>query len=227
MTDEAENKSGSEGKKRFGAVEVHNILRDRICLLEYAPGAMLRETEIASEFRISRTPVREALQRLSIEGLVEARNGVGTFVTVLDVAQLCEVFELRIEMAQMFGRLNARDACASDILLLESLLARTEGLANKFDAAEHWRINHSLHYAISDLLSNGTFLEMWHMLYFRAARVWYDMSRDIWPDAVRLLNLEITDLITAVRENDLEAVGFVKRNYIKFSWKRISQRRPL
>ncbi|KUM24019.1 hypothetical protein AU467_31715 [Mesorhizobium loti] len=210
--------------RKVGAGEIHDMLRDRICLLEYMPGTMLRETDIAAEFGVSRTPVREALQRLSIEGLMEVRNGIGTFVTTLDQSQLREVFDVRIEMAQLFGRIGARDTTESDIAILETLLARANRLEDRFDASEHWQINHTLHFAVSDLIENKIFLETWHNLYFRAARVWYEMSRDIWPDAVRLLQLEITDLLTAVRENDIEAVGYIKHNYIRFSWKRISAR---
>lgn len=216
--------NGEAESKKVGAIEIHDLMRDRICLLEYAPGTMLRESDIAVEFHVSRTPVREAFQRLSIEGLVEVRNGIGTFVTTLDPVQMREVFDLRIEMAQLFGRIEARDATTADVAVLETLLSRSHGLAEKFDVGEHWQINHILHFAISDLLLNNVFREMWHNLYFRAARAWYDMSRDIWPDAVRLLQLEITDLLTAVRENDIEAIGYIKRNYIKFSWKRISSK---
>ncbi|MES0213352.1 GntR family transcriptional regulator [Mesorhizobium sp. M0028] len=214
---------GSEGEaRRAAATEIHDLLRDRICLLEYRPGAMLRENDIAIEFNVSRTPVREALQRLSIEGLVEVRNGVGTFVTTLDPDQLREVFEFRIQMARLFGRLDTRDATADDVAILEALLTRSQALMNNFDTHEHWIINHRLHFAISNLVLNRTFLEMWHNLYFRAARVWYDISRHIWQDAVGMLQMEITDLLTAARENDIEAIGYIKRNYINFCWKRIA-----
>ena len=210
--------------KRVASADIHDLLRDRICLLEYRPGAMLRENEIAAEFSVSRTPVREALQRLSIEGLVEVRNGIGTFVTTLDPTQLREVFELRIELAQLFGRMQRRDVTADDVEFLEVLLEKSQRLIDHFDLHEHWKINHALHFAISDIVGNRTFLEMWHNLYFKAARVWYDVSRDIWEDAVRLLQLEITDLLTAARENDVEAIGYIKRNYIKFCWRRIEER---
>lgn len=210
--------------RKFAAADIHDLLRDRICLLEYRPGAILRENEIASEFSVSRTPVREALQRLSIEGLVEVRNGIGTFVTTLDPTQLREVFELRIQMAKLFGRMQPRDVLPNDISMLERLLQRSNHLIDNLDLREHWEINHALHFVISDMVGNQTFLDMWHNLYFRAARVWYDVSREIWLDAVRLLQLEITDLLTAARENDIEAIGYVKRNYIRFCWKRIETR---
>ncbi|TCN20334.1 GntR family transcriptional regulator [Sinorhizobium americanum] len=219
--------SGDGDAKKVAATNIHDLLRDRICLLEYRPGAMLREIEIAGEFNVSRTPVREAFQRLSIEGLVEVRNGIGTFVTTMDAEQLREVFDVRIEMAQLFGRIDTRAATAEDVAILAALLARSKVLMDKFDLHEHWSINHKLHFAISDLVLNKTFKEMWHNLYFRAARVWYDVSREIWPDAVALLQMELTDLLTAARENDVEAIGYIKRNYINFCWKRIALREGL
>ena len=56
---------------------IHDLLRDRICLRTYPPGSLLRESRLGAEFGISRTPVREVLQRLSTLGLVEVLNGVG------------------------------------------------------------------------------------------------------------------------------------------------------
>ncbi len=71
-------------RARLSADEIHATLRDRICLLEYAPGSLLREALLAEEFGVSRTPIREILQRLAQEGLVSTRNGVGTLVRPLD-----------------------------------------------------------------------------------------------------------------------------------------------
>ncbi|MCV9999472.1 GntR family transcriptional regulator [Pararhizobium sp. YC-54] len=209
--------------RRIGAADIHDLLRDRICLLEYQPGTMLRESELATEFNVSRTPIREALQRLSIEGLVEVRNGIGTFVTTLDAEDLREVYSLRVEMAQLFGRMQTREITQQDAAALERLLARSNSLMDSVDLNEHWRINHELHFAVSDIIQNKTFLAIWHNLYFRAARAWYDVSQDVWADAVRLLQAELTDLLTAARENDVDAVGSIKRNYIKYCWKRVEE----
>src|SRR3546814_8186046 len=70
-------------QERFA--RIYHALRDRICLLEYPPGLRLSEEEIAQEFDVSRTPVRRVLARLESEGLVEARHGVGTMVTSVDI----------------------------------------------------------------------------------------------------------------------------------------------
>lgn len=59
---------------RGQAIEIHRVLRDRICLLQYRPGELLVETELAAEFNVSRTPVRQALQRLDYEALSKPRT---------------------------------------------------------------------------------------------------------------------------------------------------------
>lgn len=214
--------ASSEGEpKKASASYIHDQLRDRICSLEYRPGHMLRENDVSAEFNVSRTPVREAFQRLSIGGLVEIRNGIGTFVTQFEPDRLEAVFQLRSEMASLIGRMNTRDATPDDVRTLEALLERAQMLNDCFDIREHWRINHELHFAISELILNPAFIEVWHNLYFQAARTWYDVSRAIWADAVRLLRSEITELLTALLENDREAIGSIRRNYIKYFHRRI------
>ncbi len=68
---------------RERADRIYRILRDRICLLEYAPGSLISEEELAQEFEVSRTPVRRVLGRLESEGLVQSVHGVGTLVRIV------------------------------------------------------------------------------------------------------------------------------------------------
>ena len=78
MTD-ADLRDAAHGETRSGARQrferIHRVLRDRICLLEYGPGARLSEVELAREFGISRTPVRRVLGRLEAEGWSSGATG--------------------------------------------------------------------------------------------------------------------------------------------------------
>ena len=85
---------------------LYRTLRDRICLLDYPPGARLSEEELAAEFEISRTPLRRVLARLEAEGLIGSVHGVGTIVTDVDVEELAQVYALRMELAPLLGRLD-------------------------------------------------------------------------------------------------------------------------
>jgi DNA-binding GntR family transcriptional regulator len=62
----------------------------------WAPGAPLRQEELADRYRVSRIPVREALQLLQSQGLVVVAPNRGAFVTALDADEVEEIFDLRV-----------------------------------------------------------------------------------------------------------------------------------
>ena len=70
-------------------------IRDLIITDKLALGEQLSEGDLAAELRVSRTPVREAFQRLEMEGLVEIQPQRGAFVFQFDVTELREICELR------------------------------------------------------------------------------------------------------------------------------------
>lgn len=68
------------------AEQVTHALRERICLAPAGPELVLHEEALAKEFGVSRTPIRQCLQRLAYEKLVETRSGVGTIAVALNEA---------------------------------------------------------------------------------------------------------------------------------------------
>lgn len=83
-----------DGPKRGdGARRVYRDLRDEILELKLAPGAPLDETSIAKRFAMSRSPVREAIVRLSAEGLVHTLSNRSTIVAPIDIATLPRFIE--------------------------------------------------------------------------------------------------------------------------------------
>ena len=91
-----------------GASYVHEQLKNRILHLELMPGTLLDETEISRQFGVSRSPVREALIRLSAEGLVQNFRNRTAIVAQFDIATLPSYFDAM----QMLYRLGCRLAAA-------------------------------------------------------------------------------------------------------------------
>lgn len=88
---EIEKKKGT--KRGGGARHVFLSLRDEILELKLAPGAPLDETSIAKRFEMSRSPVREAIVRLSADGLVHMLSNRSTIVAPIDIAALPRFIE--------------------------------------------------------------------------------------------------------------------------------------
>ncbi|WP_335949738.1 GntR family transcriptional regulator [Salipiger bermudensis] len=76
-----------------GAEHVYRMLRQAILCMELRPGSDLDELEISSRYAVSRTPVREALIRLTAEGLVQAVRGRGSRVAAMNLFDLRDFFE--------------------------------------------------------------------------------------------------------------------------------------
>jgi DNA-binding GntR family transcriptional regulator len=84
---------------------VYDRLLSKIALGDYAPGSALNEKKLAGELGVSRTPVREALLRLRLEGLVRVVPRGGIFVAETSIRQIREITEVRLVLEECSGRL--------------------------------------------------------------------------------------------------------------------------
>ncbi|MFA5595873.1 MAG: GntR family transcriptional regulator, partial [Trueperaceae bacterium] len=115
---------GSGRTSRRGPTNIDHIyleLRERIAVLTYPPGTALSETKLAEEFGVSRTPIRQVLQRLEFDGLVEAKHGIGTIVAAIDFMYLKQVYALRLKLITLIAELSPMHAPAGDLVILEDL----------------------------------------------------------------------------------------------------------
>jgi DNA-binding GntR family transcriptional regulator len=88
--------------------KAYEVLRDEILDWTLAPGTILGEVEQALRLGVSRTPLREALGRLTADGLVTNDLGRGLVVTALSTKNVEELFELRQALEQQAARLAAK-----------------------------------------------------------------------------------------------------------------------
>jgi DNA-binding GntR family transcriptional regulator len=104
--------------------EIFQTLKERIINLQLKPGAHIQEKELISEFGVSRTPVREALIKLSQIGLIETRPRVGTFVTQIDLRSVRDAFEVKKNLEGQAAELAALRATDREIAELFDIISR-------------------------------------------------------------------------------------------------------
>lgn len=83
------------------AQDIYAAVKDLILSFELPPGARFTETELAERFGLSRTPVREALLRLEAEHYITIRSKQGCFVRDIDVAELTQRYQVRVELEML------------------------------------------------------------------------------------------------------------------------------
>jgi DNA-binding GntR family transcriptional regulator len=210
----------SMSRERFE--RIYKTIRDRICLLEYLPGARLAEEDLAREFEVSRTPVRRVLSRLEGEGLVESRHGVGTFVTDVDIDALAQVFQLRMELAVLIGKLDPIPRSEADVARVRGLLIRCDDLLKAPDAKVYARLNMDFFQELGAMIGNAPLREISERLYYLTTRIWLKaVPRLNLRDEIVVFRREIADILAAMEVGDLEAVGHIRRSHISMSVKRM------
>ncbi len=120
----------------------------------YRPGDRLVESELAERFGVSRTPVREALQRLETQSMLK-RDGRSLIVATLDHNQLAELYTVRTELEALAARLAARHATPEEIRVLIGMVE--EDRTNLGDPQTLARANRRFHHKIH-LASHYRFL---------------------------------------------------------------------
>lgn len=120
----------------------------------YKPGDRLVESELAERFGVSRTPIREALQRLETQSLL-TRDGRSLIVASLDHNQLAELYVVRAQLEGLAARLAAKHASVEEVRVLRDMVAEDRRLMNDPKALS--RANKRFHKQIH-LASHNRFL---------------------------------------------------------------------
>jgi DNA-binding GntR family transcriptional regulator len=131
--------------------QVERALRDDILRGLYRPGERLNEVEISHELEVSRGPVREAMQRLARDGLVELRPHRGAFVRQLLPDEVRDLFEVRVALETRVARLAAERASADGHQHLRSVLTPSTTTRN---GDQRFQGDRDLHAVLAEISEN-------------------------------------------------------------------------
>ncbi len=115
-------------QSRSSAVGAYEMLLEAIERGALAAGARLREAELAMRFGISRTPIREALKRLEMQGLVLHEPHHGAVIARLDYSQMAELYLMREVLEGTAARLAAIHASSTEVQVLQEMVQADRAL---------------------------------------------------------------------------------------------------
>lgn len=134
--------------------DAYGLILDAIDVGIYKPGSRLVESELAERFGVSRTPIREALQRLETQSLL-TRDGRSLIVASLDHNQMAELYVVRTELEGLAARLAAQHASVEEVNVLQQMVDADRMRVS--DAAALARSNKRFHKQLH-LASHNRFL---------------------------------------------------------------------
>jgi DNA-binding GntR family transcriptional regulator len=149
-----------ENDRRTLAEELRLQLADEIIGGVLEPGAALDEMNLARRFRVSRTPVREAIRQLAASGLVEARAHRGALVARPSAERLLGMFEAMAELEALCAGLSAERMTGAERRTLENTHEKMRALIQVGDPQRFHEVNEALHNTIYAGAHNGYLAEM-------------------------------------------------------------------
>jgi len=129
-------------------------IRNRVLSMELAPGSLLDETVLATEFGISRTPLREIIQRLCGEGYLVMEPNRGAKVAPMDFATMRHFFQAAPMVYAAISRLASEMATAAQIDALKAIQTNYLGSIKAGRSAETAMYNHAFHHAIGEMAAS-------------------------------------------------------------------------
>jgi len=140
----------------------YNKIRNTILVGDFPPGFQLKEEELSEFCNVSRTPVRQAIQRLSDEGLVTIRENRRSYVTDLTETEFEEAFDLAVMLESYSAGLAAERISDEELEELQALEDKMEKL--KDDSANNYRkfleLNMDFHNMIHRATRNKSLFDM-------------------------------------------------------------------
>ena len=201
-------------RERPGALiaeRAYRELRDRIVTLRLPPGAPLREDELMRELGIGRTPLREAVQRLTLENLVAVQPRRRTLVTDVRVDDIVQITEVRAELEGYAAQVAASVMDADAVAEARALRSEIDALGGEGQDAL-MRFDERIHRFTWDAARNPYLAETLEQYFALSLRVWY-----LVLDRVPALGASVHDqanLLRALLAGDAARARGIMRDHV-------------
>jgi len=157
--------------------EAYAALEERIVTLEMAPGSAVSEQVLCNEIGLGRTPVREAIQRLAREGLVQVLPRKGIRVTETDAGRQLLVLEVRRELERLLSRTAAVRASDEERAALRKIATGMERAAETSDERAFMRLDRSMNLLVMAAAHNEYAAGAMRLINGQSRRYWFQHYR--------------------------------------------------
>lgn len=191
----------------------YDVLKQRVFDGTLAPNQRLVETDLARELQISRTPIREAVQRLIVDGLVERSRARGIIVVELTAEEIEDLYVTRATLEGLAARLAAQRMSNHEYVTLQEIQEQMEIVLAAKDPLRLAHINFAFHTEILRIARNATtakFMAQIHDALRRYGTTTLSLS-DRATDAIA----EHRKLLAALVDRDGDTAEQVARHHIE------------
>ena len=161
------------GEKISLTNKIYGNLKHDIINLSFKNNSIITEKELAERYKVSKTPVREALKKLTLEGFIEVLPRKGYFITSISVEDLRDIFQIRMILEVGASEIAIANASLNDIEKLKEIANTKVKTINSKSYIEYSEINYQFHLLIARSTKNNILANMIKGLLNQLRRVLY------------------------------------------------------
>ncbi|MBS8260644.1 GntR family transcriptional regulator [Roseibium polysiphoniae] len=181
---------------------IYETLRDRICLGVCKSGEVFHEAELGQEFEVSRTPIRQVLQRLAFEKLAVVRTGVGTIVEDVTSSDAQNYLEMHARVLATVAELGLYQAAIDFEDAAASLEVRSSRISGSVDVERFWNLLKAVQELNTALLEDDLLRQMDDLMFYRCGPALMAGVRQEPEKAAELLKANVMRLVAALDASD-------------------------
>ncbi len=188
-------------------LQAYSILKEKIVHCEYPPGSMLNEAQLASELGFSRTPIREAISILEMEGFLHIVPKKGILVTDILLSDIVQIFQARMEIEPIALKL------ASPNIPHEELIKWKEIFQSDMLSIEHgYQTDTAMHLEMISYCNNAYIIDMMKKIFDKNMRIIVCSTQN--KDHLQEVRKEHIEILDCLLTQDIEQAATKLRTHV-------------
>jgi DNA-binding GntR family transcriptional regulator len=186
----------------------YHILKERLINCIYEPGSFLNEAQLAADLGLSRTPIREAINRLESEGFIKVMPKKGIYVTDIQLIDVLQIFQARIEIEPVALRM------AAPHLPMDELLKFRDTFTKDFsDIQNGFRLDTAMHLFLIEHCGNRYIIDMMHSVFDNNTKIVIASKQN--QVQIHDARLEHLDIINTLIDKDYDKAVHLMKTHIE------------
>jgi len=191
---------------------VYDTIKSAIIVHDLPPGFHLSVPALAKQMGVSRSPIRESVQKLISEGLAYEKPRQGAYVTKFETKDLLPAFEVRLVLDGLVAKLSAKLVSKGLILKLDRIMSAHRDSINNSDPDKYTTADIQFHTALLDSSNNPLLKEMARSVYYKIYAAMKTRAAPLGPETAYHDHLRIYNAVINGKEQEAETAA---RNHVE------------
>lgn len=204
---------------------IYQTIRDRILYLDYKPGQILNEKVLAKEFEVSRSPIKEVLNRLEWDQFIRVIPRTGSMVTEIEFSRIMNVYQVRFELESFETNLAKDRLSSKHVKQFEALYDDCRNLFENKEPKSVTKIDIAIREIIHDAAGNPVLADLSDQLYSQTFRVWYSvLAQSEYDDEVTAVQVELKKVMDCLSSGNKDELVDIRKTQLINHFERLRRK---